>query len=1050
MSSQSVLRNVISPRSATTAAASLPPGRQDPLLLPAERRLLEDEMEGQLGILIDNVPVALAMFDTEMRYILANKMWVSEFNLQAVLPVEGLSQYDIFPSLHPGWRQVYDRALQGHVVRSEHDAISSTDSQPTVYRGEVRPWRRKRDASVGGLMIICEKLPHAAAASGDAMAKAPAAPPAQTAEAGPSLLFQSSLPVVVLDHAGVIADANDAAISAALDRGIRLGATFFWDAFGGGRDHALHRQQVADAIASLHESTASPIQAVTVRRDAATAEGSLPCRWLLARSASTEETKLIVAVAVPESTVIESAPKVSVQLPPASASTQPVGLDAAGTALVQQLQSQLERARSQIAILREAEDESARLREQAATADALARNLRSELDRVNQELAALREAAADAAVRPETSNTELLHKLQAQLEHARQEVSVLREAESAFARREGRQRAVMEALPCGLIVLDEKGMPIYSNQQIAKMIGRGIQRGDTVEQWLSPACPSEDHRAEVCKTWSELVWRRQIAKAVSLLAADGSLKEFGLRPSAMTGGGTIVSVHDVSERCRTQEQVESAEARCRVLLHETATPVLIADRSGAVYEANVAAERLLSRSKADLRRLNIDTWLAPRSVQDRRTAMQAMREQGRRSMTLDVEIISPAGLPRAAKLHLAVVADASGRLHSTVHFIQPAVERAEPAAAPGQASGSSHGLAASHAASSPAVVWLLQTDANGRIVHWTEDAAREFGITADQAAGRWLHSFFRPSDATGFFADLQSRLAAPNEPFEWAFITQDGRRETGWFYVKPAADGGHAVDLFEHREQAASPAQPAAAQPPGQARAELFQSEPARTHLVKPSQLWPVADLDREKLLLSETHHRIKNHLQIISSMLNLQLNTLTDQQARIALRSSQNRVRSIAALHQLLYQFTLGEGTGFADFAQGLAQRLRECYEAPEDRIAQRWDISPAPVQQEWLMPLALILNETLSNAFEHAFPAGRSGTVNVRLRIEGDQGEFEVADDGIGPPEGFDPVISPGLGLKILGVFADQMHGELRLSGEPGKGTKFNLRFPMAHIDN
>ena len=249
-----------------------------------------------------------------------------------------------------------------------------------------------------------------------------------------------------------------------------------------------------------------------------------------------------------------------------------------------------------------------------------------------------------------------------------------------------------------------------------------------------------------------------------------------------------------------------------------------------------------------------------------------------------------------------------------------------------------------------------------------------------------------------------------------------------------------AIDLYEeHQTQEVVPHE-----------SESSSTPKVRTYLVKPSQLWPVADLDREKLLLSETHHRIKNHLQIISSMLNLQLNALTDQGARAALRSSQNRVRSIAALHQHLYQLALGEGPGFDEFARGLSQRLRECYEVPEEQVGLRLQIDGGQLQQEWMMPLALILNETLSNAFEHAFPASRRGTVTVRLELNDGVGEFDVSDDGVGLPDGFDPVIAPGLGLKILGVFADQMRGELRLSGAPEGGTKFNLRFPMASVDN
>jgi len=81
-------------------------------------------MELILGVLVENAPVAMAMFDKNMRYVLANRSWMEEFGLTGMPLLIGRSQYEVFPGLHPGWRQVYDRALQGHVVRSEHDALS--------------------------------------------------------------------------------------------------------------------------------------------------------------------------------------------------------------------------------------------------------------------------------------------------------------------------------------------------------------------------------------------------------------------------------------------------------------------------------------------------------------------------------------------------------------------------------------------------------------------------------------------------------------------------------------------------------------------------------------------------------------------------------------------------------------------------------------------------------------------------------------------------------------------------------------------------------------
>jgi len=208
---------------------------------------------------------------------------------------------------------------------------------------------------------------------------------------------------------------------------------------------------------------------------------------------------------------------------------------------------------------------------------------------------------------------------------------------------------------------------------------------------------------------------------------------------------------------------------------------------------------------------------------------------------------------------------------------------------------------------------------------------------------------------------------------------------------------------------------------------------------------WPVVDLEREKLLLTETHHRIKNHLQIISSLLNMQINGVSDQDARNALRSSQNRVRAIAALHQHLYQIALGKGDTFSDFTRDLVSHLRQCYEVAAEQISVRLEIQEGPVLPEWLMPLALTLNEALSNCFEHAYPHGRQGQITATLSYTEESGELTVRDDGLGLPPDFHPGEGTGLGLKILAVFADQMRGQLFVQGSPDQGAEVRLRFPL-----
>jgi len=99
--------------------------------------------------------------------------------------------------------------------------------------------------------------------------------------------------------------------------------------------------------------------------------------------------------------------------------------------------------------------------------------------------------------------------------------------------------------------------------------------------------------------------------------------------------------------------------------------------------------------------------------------------------------------------------------------------------------------------------------------------------------------------------------------------------------------------------------------------------------------------------------------------------------------------------------------------------------------------------------MPLALTLNETLSNSFEHAFPGGRPGHIQVRLSFGSQGGQLIVEDDGVGLPAGFEAGASAGLGLKILAVFAEQMRGQFSVGSSNSGGTEIQLRFPIAYAD-
>lgn len=192
------------------------------------------------------------------------------------------------------------------------------------------------------------------------------------------------------------------------------------------------------------------------------------------------------------------------------------------------------------------------------------------------------------------------------------------------------------------------------------------------------------------------------------------------------------------------------------------------------------------------------------------------------------------------------------------------------------------------------------------------------------------------------------------------------------------------------------------------------------------------AALREKEVLLKEVHHRVKNNMQIISSLLQLQSGAVESAPVRELLADSQDRIRSMALIHEKLYQHHDFARIDFADYLQGLLAVLS----AAHGRAA-RIDIQ---AEQLWLgidqaVPAGLIVNELVTNSWKHAFPGVRAGTIAVRLAAgEGRQVRLEVADDGIGLAPTTDPAHSRSLGLRLVRLLAEQLDAELRFGGPPG----------------
>jgi PAS domain S-box-containing protein len=207
------------------------------------------------------------------------------------------------------------------------------------------------------------------------------------------------------------------------------------------------------------------------------------------------------------------------------------------------------------------------------------------------------------------------------------------------------------------------------------------------------------------------------------------------------------------------------------------------------------------------------------------------------------------------------------------------------------------------------------------------------------------------------------------------------------------------------------------------------------------------ASLKEKEVLLQEIHHRVKNNLQIISSLLNLQAQQIEDKEIVDVFRDSQNRIQSMALIHEQLYGSHDLAGIDFGAYIQDLATDLFRSYQADSRRIRLDVETDEVSLGIDQAVPCGLIVNELVSNALKHAFPDGRQGGIRVELRADGRQMMVLVKDDGIGLPEGTDHQSTPSLGLQLVNSLVSQLDGEVIL--EPGRGTGFRVTFPVSSRD-
>jgi PAS domain S-box-containing protein len=312
-------------------------------------------------------------------------------------------------------------------------------------------------------------------------------------------------------------------------------------------------------------------------------------------------------------------------------------------------------------------------------------------------------------------------------------------------------------------------------------------------------------------------------------------------------------------------------------------------------------------------------------------------------------------------------------------------------------------------------------NAQGRFLRSNPAFSAVLGYSSQELLDRPLLDLVHPDDREATLAELDALAAgARSSEFTNRYRCSDGSYRWLQWRTASEVDGTlHAVarDVTRDRELVE----------------ELRHRQAALSASVK-----------ERDVLLQEVHHRVKNNLQVIMSLINMQVRQLGDTHSRVALAECQHRIAVIALIHEKLYQSSDRVSVPFSGYARNLADNIVNATGGTAGRVSLQVEADELSLGIDRAIPCGLILNELITNALRHAFPGDRAGTILLELRRQ-DAGRVSLAvrDDGVGIPAAVEPERSTSLGMQLVATLVAQLDGELQIARD--RGTAVRVTFPL-----
>jgi PAS domain S-box-containing protein len=578
-----------------------------------------------------------------------------------------------------------------------------------------------------------------------------------------------------------------------------------------------------------------------------------------------------------------------------------------------------------------------------------------------------------------------------------------------------RFRSIVENSHEGILIVDDNYRLAYVNEELCRMLK--YSRKELLERDFREFLGEED---------SELVTKRyhqrrggEILPArygFNIVRKDGTVRHAEISSSVVTYSEgktqTIAQLLDITERKNAEEKLIESEKRYRNILESIEEGYFEVDLAGKFTFFNDSLCRIAGLPREELLGLSNLEYTAPETAKRMYEDFNRIYKTGKPAELVNYEIVRMDGSKRILELSVTLKMSDDGGPIGFRGVVRDVTDRK---AAEEEIRKSEEKY---RAIIENIREGYFEIDLVGNITFFNDSTCRVLGYSPDELMGMNNREYTTPETADKAYRAFNQiyRTGNPGEIEDYEIIRKDGSVRVLEVTATLMRDGkllpigfrGVIRDVTDRKH----------------AEEQIRQS------------------LKEKEIMLQEIHHRVKNNMQVISSMLSLQSRHIDDERARELFEDSRSRIRSMSLIHEKLYLSEDISRIDCADYLRSLTNYLSQIYWVDQDIIRFTLDVDEVFFPIETATPFGLLANELVSNSLKHAFPEGRKGDIHIGLHsADGGTYVFIVSDNGIGMPADLDFRKTETLGLQLVDTLVTQLDASVEI--ERNGGTTFRITF-------